>query len=156
MNCRERGRKKERERYINVWLLPACSLLGTWPATQASALTTNQNGDPLVCRQALTPLSHTSQGQPIFFFNQPIPPHIPHFFLVPQTLCLLNPQTFVFAVPSTGNSQVPGVLVPSLTISSKRTASRASVSPCPDFTPSQYLQKMCGLCIVCFFQHMWG
>ena len=35
---------------------------GTWPATQACALTGNQTSDPLVCRPALNPLSHASQG----------------------------------------------------------------------------------------------
>ena len=39
-----------------------CSLLGTWPATQACALTGNRTGDPLACRLALNPLSHTSQS----------------------------------------------------------------------------------------------
>ena len=37
--------------------------LGTWPATHACALTGNQTKDPLVCRVALNPLSHTSQGK---------------------------------------------------------------------------------------------
>ena len=36
--------------------------LGTWPATQACALTGNQMGDPLICRPALNPLNHTSQS----------------------------------------------------------------------------------------------
>ena len=36
--------------------------LGTWPATQACALTGNQSGDLLVPRLAHNPLSHTSQG----------------------------------------------------------------------------------------------
>ena len=35
---------------------------GTQSATQACALTGNQTGDPLVRRPALSPLSHTSQG----------------------------------------------------------------------------------------------
>ena len=35
---------------------------GTWPATQACALTGSQIGDPLVPSEALSPLSHTSQG----------------------------------------------------------------------------------------------
>ena len=56
------GKEKERERNINVWLPLACPLLGTWPATQACALTGNQTGDPLVRRLVLNPLSHTSQG----------------------------------------------------------------------------------------------
>ena len=60
----ERGeeREKERERNISVWLPLMCSLLGTWPTTQACALTGNRTGDPLVHRPALNPLSHTSQG----------------------------------------------------------------------------------------------
>ena len=35
-------REKERERNINVWLPLMCPLLGTWPATQACAITRNQ------------------------------------------------------------------------------------------------------------------
>ena len=45
-----------------MWLPLAHSQLGTWPATQACALTGNRTGDPLVCKPALNPLSHTSQG----------------------------------------------------------------------------------------------
>ena len=37
-------------------------LLGTGSATQARALTGNRTSDNLVCRLALNPLSHTSQG----------------------------------------------------------------------------------------------
>ena len=58
----ERKGRKERERNLSVWLPLVRPLLGTWPATQAWALTGNQTGDPLVCRLALNPLSHTSQG----------------------------------------------------------------------------------------------
>ena len=35
------GREKDRERNINVWLPLTYLLLGTWPATQACALTGN-------------------------------------------------------------------------------------------------------------------
>ena len=61
----ERGerREKERERKIDVYLPLAHPLLGTWPTTQACALTGNQTGDPLVLRPTLNPLSHTSQGK---------------------------------------------------------------------------------------------
>ena len=45
-----------------MWLPLMLPLLGTWLATQARAPTENQNGDPLVCRPALNPRSHTSQG----------------------------------------------------------------------------------------------
>ena len=45
-----------------MWLLLTCPSLGTWPATQACALTGNRTRDPLVHRLALNPLSHTSQG----------------------------------------------------------------------------------------------
>ena len=58
----EERRKKERERNISAQLPLMLPLLGTWSATQGSALTGNRTGDPLVCRPALNPLSHTSQG----------------------------------------------------------------------------------------------
>ena len=58
----ESRREQERERNINVWLLLTRPLLGTWPATQACALTGNWTGHPVVLRPALNPLSHTSQG----------------------------------------------------------------------------------------------
>ena len=50
-----------RKRNINVWLLLVRSLLGTWPVTQVYALTGNRTSDPLLCRTALNPWSHTSQ-----------------------------------------------------------------------------------------------
>ena len=59
---RGEGREAERERNIKVWLPLMCPLLGTRPATQACALTGNRTRHPLVCRRALNPLSHTSQG----------------------------------------------------------------------------------------------
>ena len=49
------------ERNID-WLPLARPQLGTWPTTQACALTENQTSDPLVHRPVLNPLSHTSQG----------------------------------------------------------------------------------------------
>ena len=56
------GREEDRER--NIYWLPLTHLqLGTWPTTQARALTGHQTGDLLVCRPQLNPLSHTSQGQ---------------------------------------------------------------------------------------------
>ena len=58
---RGEGREKEREINIHVWLPLAHPKLGTWPATQAYALTGNQTNDLLVCRLAFNPLSHTSQ-----------------------------------------------------------------------------------------------
>ena len=60
---RREGGEKERERNINVWLPLMRPPLGTWPATQACALTGNRTCNPLVCRLALHPLSHTSGGQ---------------------------------------------------------------------------------------------
>ena len=64
---RHRGREGERERNINVWLPLECPLLGTWPTTQACALTGNQTSDPLVHRVVLNAQSHTSQGAWGFF-----------------------------------------------------------------------------------------
>ena len=55
--------RTERERNINVQLPPTHPHLGTWPATQACALTGNWTGDSLVHRPALNPLSYTSQGR---------------------------------------------------------------------------------------------
>ena len=49
------------ERYLDELPLTR-PLLGTWPATQARALTGNRTSNPLVRRLALHPLSHTSQG----------------------------------------------------------------------------------------------
>ena len=57
------GRKRERN--INVWLPLKRPLLGTWPKTEACALTGNQTGDLLVHKLALNPLSHTSWGMNI-------------------------------------------------------------------------------------------
>ena len=65
---RGKGREKEKERNINVWLPLERSLLGglTRPATQACALTGNQTCNPLVCRPAFNPLSYTSQERNYF------------------------------------------------------------------------------------------
>ena len=60
------GREGERERNINVWLPLRHPLLGTWPTTQACALTRNQTRNPLVRRPVLNPLSHTSQGRGMY------------------------------------------------------------------------------------------
>ena len=65
---RPEGREKEREtlmceRYID-WLSLAHPQQGTWPATQACALTGNRTRDPLVRRLELSPRSHSSQAEP--------------------------------------------------------------------------------------------
>ena len=54
---------------MNIWLPLTLPQLGTWPATQACALTGNQTGDPLVHRLVLNPLSHTSWGQFLTVFH---------------------------------------------------------------------------------------
>ena len=48
---------KERERLPLTW-----PPLGTWPATEACALTGNQTSNPLVCRSMLSSLSYSNQG----------------------------------------------------------------------------------------------
>ena len=60
---RERGRERERDGEKH-WLVASCTCpqLGTWPTTQACALTGNQTGDLTVHRPMLNPLSHTTQG----------------------------------------------------------------------------------------------
>ena len=57
------GQEKEKEGNIDVWLPLARPPLGTWPTTQARALTGNRTSDPLVRRPALNPLSHTTRGR---------------------------------------------------------------------------------------------
>ena len=66
---RERGREEDREGEKHCCVrekqLPlARPLLGTWPTTQAYALTGNRTSDLSVRRPALNPLSHSSQGSP--------------------------------------------------------------------------------------------
>ena len=51
------------------WLPLAHSQMGTWPATQACALTRNPTSDLLITRRVLNPLSHTSQGCLSLFWN---------------------------------------------------------------------------------------
>ena len=90
---RGEGREKERDRNINVWLPLTCHLLGTWPTTQACALTGNQTRDLLVHRSALNPLNHTSRGCFIkkSFINYAIT-IIPFFFpFIPLCPALLLP-----------------------------------------------------------------
>ena len=55
------------ERYVDRLPL-TCLQLGTWPKTQACALTGNRTSNPLVHRPALNPLSHTSQGYNRYYF----------------------------------------------------------------------------------------
>ena len=62
---RGKGKETEKERNINVWLPLMCPELGTWPTTQACALTGNRTDDLLVHRPALSLLSHTSQSCPL-------------------------------------------------------------------------------------------
>ena len=64
--------EEERERNISVWLPLMLFLLGTWPTTQACALTGNRTGDLLVHRPVLNPLSHTSHGIKKRFYKMKI------------------------------------------------------------------------------------
>ena len=64
---RGEGKEKERERHINVWLPVILPVLGTWPATQACALTGNRTSDPLVHKPVLSLLSYTSQDEYLIY-----------------------------------------------------------------------------------------
>ena len=86
---RGEGREKERERNTNVWLPLARPLLGTWPATQACALTGNPTSDHLFHRPELNPLSHTSQGKLLKAFL---------FFLNPYSRTFCNVFVFCFVL----------------------------------------------------------
>ena len=48
-----------------MWLPLMRPLMGAWPATQVCVLTGNPTGNPLICRPALNPLSHTSLFPPL-------------------------------------------------------------------------------------------
>ena len=76
---RGEGREKEGEWNINVWLLVVHPSLGTWPATQACALTGIRTSNAFVYRPALNPLSYTSQGENFQFWIQEFT-----FLLVPS------------------------------------------------------------------------
>ena len=56
---RGEGREKERERNISVWWLLTHPPPGTWPTTQACALTGNRTGG---LQAGAGPLSNTSQA----------------------------------------------------------------------------------------------
>ena len=58
-------REKHRERNFNEWLSLALPLLGTWPATEACALSRNQNSEPLLHRPELNP--HQPETLCVFF-----------------------------------------------------------------------------------------
>ena len=59
-----------------------CPLLGTWPETQACALTGNQTIDPLVRGSTLNPLSHTSQGSILVYWFPCLSFHQYHTVLI--------------------------------------------------------------------------
>ena len=67
---------------------------GTWPTTQACALTGNRTGSLSVCRMTPTQLSHTSQGYFLLFFNKIFwAPGVSHwndltFYLIPAFSCI--------------------------------------------------------------------
>ena len=58
---REREGQREGEKHQCV-VASHAPPTGSWPTTQAYALTGNQTGDPLIHRPALNPQSYTSQG----------------------------------------------------------------------------------------------
>ena len=67
---RDRGKEEGKERNIDVCLPLTCPPLGTWPATQACALTGNHIGKTLVHRLVLSALSHTSQCESCMGFRE--------------------------------------------------------------------------------------
>ena len=65
----ETGEGKKRERNINVWLPFPHSLWGTWPATQASVLTRNRTGDPLVRNPHSIHWATPARAEQLFTFH---------------------------------------------------------------------------------------
>ena len=67
----ERGREGEREGEKHHCVVAFhTTWLGTWPATQACALSGIRTGNPLVHRPALSPLSHNIQGRFYLLFRE--------------------------------------------------------------------------------------
>ena len=64
-----KGRRKRGRKNISVWLPLMHTLLGTWPTTQAGALTRSPTHDPLFHRPALNPLSNTSGEKSATFID---------------------------------------------------------------------------------------
>ena len=62
--------------------------LGSWPATQACALTGNQTGSLLVYSLVLNPLSHTSQGYFLYIFIVAILTGV-RWYLIVSLICIL-------------------------------------------------------------------
>ena len=97
----EEGKDEEREALMMCerntdQLSFAHPQLGTWPTTQACALTRNQTSDLLVHRPALNPLSHTSQGN-LWHFNYGVPWCGPLWIhLVWDSLCFLDLHVYFF------------------------------------------------------------
>ena len=87
----------ERKRNIIVWLPLWLPLLGTWPVTQACALTGNRTSDLSVHSLAPNPLSHASQGALLFFGLEyssfPSPTSLP-LKIIPMNDSLILPQIF--------------------------------------------------------------
>ena len=94
----ERGGEREKHRCARGWLLLTYPQLGTWPTTQACALTGNRTGDLSVCRQALNPLSLTSQGTSVFFF----------FFkeVISTSKCIVWRQAYIIIRKNSENSSL--------------------------------------------------
>ena len=64
---REGNGRRKRGKETSITYLPYIPPPGTKPATQPCVLTGNQTSDLFVCRPALNPLNHTSQGLSLDF-----------------------------------------------------------------------------------------
>ena len=69
------------ERYMD-WLPLTYPQAGTWPASQACALTGNQTIDLFVCRPAFNPLSHTSMAVSCILYLVSSSINVPTFHII--------------------------------------------------------------------------
>ena len=85
-----REREKERERNISVWLPLVHPILGTWPATQACALTGNRTGNPLLHSPVLNPPSCTSQASKFFLMQDYISENVSYKLCCSANVCNIS------------------------------------------------------------------